>query len=148
MCPTAVFRMKYNSESTKFRRTLGALSFTTVLLVALSAITYGQGRYDPYYFGRSHRAQEEWTEKTHQKNEKRALQGHQREERAYYGNNAAIRAHQRQERNELKYHQRRENDRLRRHEQHERNGYYRDGRYYDYRNNRYYWNDPFRNRRY
>lgn len=46
----------------------------------------------------------------HQRDEKRALKQHQRQERWYYGDSWALRQHQKEERRRLKHHQWRERD--------------------------------------
>jgi hypothetical protein len=56
------------------------------------------GYYDDYDHAMRH----------HERDEKRALKQHQREERWYYGDSWALRQHQREERHELQHHQRHE----------------------------------------
>ena len=56
------------------------------------------GYYDDYGHAMRH----------HERDEKRDLKQHQREERWYYGNSRALRQHQEEERHKLRHHQRRE----------------------------------------
>lgn len=83
-----------------------------------------------------------------QKHEKRDLKEHQRQERRYYGNNRQTKAHQRLERDRLKYEQRAErNGYYLGHDQYN-NGYHGNGSYNNgyYRNNSGYY-DPYYNNR-
>jgi hypothetical protein len=99
---------------------------------------------------------------SHEKQEKRDLKQHQRQERAYYGNNHQTKDHQRMERDRLKYEQRAEhNGNAVGHGQYNNNGYgngtynndgyYRNNQGYDpyysngRSNNGYYGNDPYYN---
>lgn len=70
----------------------------------------------------------------HQRDEKRDLKEHQREERWNYGDSWALRQHQREERHELKHHQQREHGYDEFNGFHDRDGYsgrgWSDGRRY------------------
>lgn len=100
------------------KRSLFMLMFGAVMTLGLSATLYAQGH--------------------DQKYEKRVLKDHQRQERSYNGNGYQTRAHQKQERRDLKYERRAE-----------RNGYYNNGGYNNrgYNNGGHYGNDPYYNNR-
>src|SRR5262245_18214773 len=112
--------MNCNLALTNVRKWVGLLAFSITLLLANNAVSYA---HEPYYDGRSDRF---WTDERqlHQQTEKRALKEHQSQERFYYGNNSALRAHQRREREELRRHQWNENRRGDRYYRYDRNGYY------------------------
>jgi hypothetical protein len=94
---------------------LGLLSGTA--LHAQWAPQYGY--YDNYDHAMRH----------HQRDEKRDLKQHQREERWYYGDSWALRQHQREERHELKHHQQHERGYDDFNRSYGRNGYYEGGWY-------------------
>lgn len=104
--------MNFNIRSNLLRRTvlwiapLGLLGATS--LHAQWAQQYG------YYGGYDHALRH------HQRDEKRALRDHQREERWYYGDSWTLRQHQREERHDLKHHHQRE----RGYDYYGRDGYY------------------------
>lgn len=78
--------MKFNVDSLK--SILSSLVIGAALLFGTSGLAYAQDY--------------------HQRHEWRALRQHQRAERYYYGNSRALRDHQWQERQRLRYHQRAE----------------------------------------
>jgi hypothetical protein len=98
---------------------LGLLSGTAVH--AQWAPQYGY--YDSYDHATRH----------HQREEKRDLKQHQREERWYYGDSWALRQHQQEERHELKHHQRDERRYGDSNGFYDRRGYSNRGQYYDRR---------------
>lgn len=105
-------KSKYHAS---LKRSFFMLMFAAVVTLSLSATSYAQGH--------------------DQKLEKRVLKDHQRQERAYYGNDYETRAHQKQEQRDLKYEQRAE-----------RNGYDNNRGYYG-NNSGYYGYDPYYNNR-
>lgn len=74
------------------------LAAPIVLVGATTAQAQSYGYYDDY--GHATR--------NHQRDEKRDLKEHQRQERWNYGNSWELRQHQREERHQLKHHQQRE----------------------------------------
>src|SRR6266404_7672674 len=82
-----------------------------------NAQTYQDRYYNDGYNNNNYYRQD----RHHQKDEKRDLKQHQRDERKYEGNSWWLREHQRQERQELKHHQWHEKQDNRRSS---RNGYY------------------------
>jgi hypothetical protein len=125
-------------QITSMRRLATGLALVVGLLVP-NGFVYA---HDPY---------DQWSEKRHQKEEKRDLEEHQRWEQYYYGNSRALREHQRDERDQLKHHQRHEKEEQNWSQRSERDRYYyrdpydRRGDYYDnaFPRDRYYDNDRF-----
>lgn len=101
----------------------GVLALGASLLFSLSATAYAHGD-SPYYDSNGqHQRAEVRSEKAHKHDEKHALQDHQREERYYNGNSAALRDHERQEWHALKHHQHDEKDFRKQHQRAERSNY-------------------------
>ena len=91
--------MNWNIKTLK--RVIGSTLLGSSLMVGLATMATAQ---NPYWYDRYGRD----SAKRHQKEEKRELKLHQREEREEFGNSAALRRHQKEEQRDLKRHQKHE----------------------------------------